>query len=89
MGVWFRRRVKSQSINVERLLDTLNEDRGEISMHGMIITADRGCGFRDLLKVLIGKGNCGFMVMLEHLLRYHTFVGKYHFNYTAADDEVD
>lgn len=42
LAVRFRMRGESQSSNVEKLVDTLTEDRGEMSMHGMILTADMG-----------------------------------------------
>lgn len=47
VGVRFRRRGESQASNLEKLLNTLSEDRGEMSMHGMIVTVDMGEGALD------------------------------------------
>lgn len=74
---------------MEKLLDALSEDRGEMEMHGMIINADRGYECIGILKGLIARGMDGVMVLPEHLLRCDPFVGHSHFSLAFADDEVD
>ena len=74
--VRFRRRGESQLTNVRSLIADLLESRGEQSMHGCIFTADRGYGKMSLLREFQRNGIGSMLVLPEHLLRCHPFVGK-------------
>ena len=56
----FRRRGVSQSSNVSSLLDAVLEGGGEHSLHGFIVTADRGYGKLEIIQELlaIALGQC-------------------------------
>lgn len=73
LGVRFRRRGESQSINVQKILEQFTSGYVELSMCGIVATADRGYGSLNLLKSLISRGMGGVMIMANHLLRCHPF----------------
>ena len=52
------------------------EGRGEQSLTGVTITADRGYAKQEVLCMLSNKGLISMFVMPEHLLRCHPFVGS-------------
>ena len=87
LAVRFRRRGESQTSNVRSLIEYLMEGRGEQSMHGFVITADRGYGRVSLMRELMGRGIGSIMVMPEHLMMCHPFVGRSYFSCTREDEE--
>lgn len=89
LGVWFRRRSDSQTIKVEKLLDDMVECQGQMSLNGLTVTEDRGYGSIGLLKSLIGRRIGGVIVIPEHLLRCHPFLGVPHFTPESADADFD
>lgn len=89
LGARLRRRGEAQAINVEKLLDAVTEGRGEESLHGMVVTADRGYGGMQLIRLLLRYGIGSILVMPEHLLRCHPFVGKSYFTVTRDDQNQD
>lgn len=88
LGVRFRRRGETQATNVDRLLDVFVAGHGEISLRGIIASADRGYGSITLLKSFLSRGMGGIMIMPSHLLKCHPFVGDSHFSVTRHDDEA-
>lgn len=44
LRVRFRRRGESQFSNVEKIFYSMTEDQGKMSLHGLIVTVDRGYG---------------------------------------------
>ena len=87
--IMFRRRGEGQSANVSNLIGTLLEGGGEQSLHGLIITADRGYGSFSLIQNLLTSGIGSIVIMPEHLLRCHTFVGETYFRCTRNDEEQE
>lgn len=87
LAVRFRRRGQTQTTNVIKLLDILVESRGEQSLHGLVLTADRGYGSMSLMRILMGRGIGSMLIMPQHLLRCHPFVGQSFFNVTRLDDD--
>lgn len=65
----------------------LLEVTGEQSLHGLVITADRGYGSMQLIRSLLRHGIGSIMIMPEHLLRCHPFVGKSYFSVTRNDED--
>lgn len=88
LGVRFRRRGESQASNVEKLLDVFTSGHGEMSLRGIVASADRGYGSLKLLKNFISRGMGGVMIMPNHLLRCHPFAAESSFNVTRHDDEA-
>jgi hypothetical protein len=92
--VRFRRRGNSQANNVRNLLNCVLESRGEQSFHGFTITADRGYAKMSLVKELL-KFDLGIvLVMPEHLIACHPFVGKSflrtgRFGHDESDEETE
>lgn len=89
LEVRFQKQGESQSSNVERLLDSLTEDQGQMFMYGLIVTADRGYGSIGLLKSLIGCSMGGVMILPDHLLRFQPIVGKSQFVSSSADEDIN
>lgn len=85
LAVRFRRRGESQAENVDKVLQTLLGGRGEQSVLGFVVTADRGYGNLSLLKNLLKQGIGAVMVMPEHLLKCHPFVAESFFNVTRNE----
>ena len=85
--VRFRRRGESQFTNVRNLIADLLDSRGEQSMHGCIFTADRGYGKMSLLRELKMNGIGSLLVMPEHLLYCHPFVGLSFMRLNRYDEE--
>lgn len=85
--VRFRRRGISQTDNVYSLVEAILEGRGEQSVHGFILTADRGYGKLSLMRELLCHRIGSIMIMPEHLLQSHPFVGKSFLSITRNDDE--
>jgi hypothetical protein len=88
LAVRFRRRGEQQSANVLRLISTLIEGRGEQCLHGLLLTADRGYGSIALIRTLLRHG-IGSIVMPQHLLRCHPFVGRSFLRITRHDENED
>ena len=88
--VRFRRRGESQACNVEKLVNTVVDARGEESLSGFVITADRGKGKMKMIPSLARKGIGFIFIMPEHLLRCHPFAGASQFDHDKLDiDESD
>ena len=96
--VRFRRRGESQASNVEKLVNTVVDARGEESLSEFVITADRGYGKMSMIPSLARKEinsllrkPLGFIfIMPEHLLRCHPFAGASQFDPAKMDiDESD
>ena len=88
--VRFRRRGESQASNVEKLVRTVVDARGEESLSGFVFTADRGYGKMSMIAFLARKGIGFIFIMPEHLLRCHPFVGASQFDPAKMDiDESD
>lgn len=65
--VRFRRRGEQQAINVQRLIDNLVEGRGEHSLHGLTLTADRVYGNMTLIRNLLCHDIGSILIMPQHL----------------------
>lgn len=74
--VRFRRRGVTQTSNVSSLLDALLEGRGEQSVHGLVVTAERGYGKLELIEELVRHCVWAILVMPDHVLRCHPFVAR-------------
>ena len=85
--VRFRRRGEKQSHNVKHLIRNLLEGHGEHSVHGLVCTADRGYGSTALLRSLLSDNIGSIIIIPEHLLRCHPFVGK-SFLLVGVNEEV-
>ena len=86
--VRFRRRGESQSTNVSKLLKNVIEGRGEQSLHGLIVTADRGYGGLSLIRIVLQHGVGSITVLPNHLLRCQPFAGRSYLNVGIYDDEA-
>lgn len=64
---------------MEKLIGALLEARGELSLTGFFLTADRGYGNFAMVPGLARKGIGFIFIMPAHLLRCHPFVGMSHF----------
>ena len=84
----FRRRGESQSTNVLKLFKCLIEGRCEQSLHGLIVTADRGYRGFSVIRILLQHGTGPITVFPNHLLRCHSFVGSSYLNVGRYDDEA-
>jgi YqaJ-like viral recombinase domain len=87
--VRFRRRGRTQSDNVNQLLSSILESRGEQSFHGFTITADRGYAKMSLVKQLLKYDLGVVLIMPEHLVACHPFVGKSYLRVGRDDSESD
>ena len=87
LAIRFRRRGETQASNVKRLVESLLEGRGEQSVHGLVVTGDRGYGKISLIRELMKHGIGSIMVMPEHLTQCHPFVGRSFYCYTRQDEE--
>lgn len=87
LALRFRRRGESQAQNVDSLLSNLLAVRGEKSLLGFVITADRGYGKFSLLKRLLKRGIGAMMIMPDHVLKCHHFVGQSFFD--VSRNEMD
>ncbi|PXF43989.1 hypothetical protein BWQ96_06222 [Gracilariopsis chorda] len=88
--VRFRRRGESVFSNVRNLVDALLEGRAEQSIRGFVLTADRGYGKVALLRELLKHGIGSIMIMPDHLLQCHPFVGQSYLNVMRHDyEELD
>ena len=85
--VRFRRRGVSQAENVSMLVQAILEGRGEQTLHGFIVTADRGYGKISLMRELLHLRIGSITVMPEHLLQCHPFVGSSFLNVTRNEEE--
>lgn len=83
----FRPLGEVHTVNGEKLIVGLFEARGEQSLSGFVITADRGYVKLSMVPNLSQKGIEFDLIMPEHLLRCHPFVGKSHF--TAERHDLD
>lgn len=89
LALRFRRRGQGQCDNVDKLLNDILDGRGKQSLLGFVITADRGYGKLSLLKKLLKNGIGSILVMPEHLLRCHPFVGASFFDVSRNDQDED
>ena len=71
LAVRFRRRGESQFENVSKMLDLVFEGRGERSLHGFVLTADRGYGRIELMQMLLDKSIGSVCVMPHHINNCH------------------
>ena len=85
--VRFRRRGVSQAENVSMLVQAILEGRGGQTLHGFIVTADGGYGKISLMRELLYLRIGSIMVMPEHLLQCHPFIGSSFLNVTRNDEE--
>lgn len=86
LGVRFRGRSELQTSNVRKLLDLLVKTKREMSLNGLIATADRDYGSMELLQTLSTFGISTVMIMSEHNLRYHHFAGRSYLNPSMCDE---
>ena len=87
LGLRFSRRGESQEDNVNKLLDSLLSGLGQVSVSGLVLTADRGYAKMKLMKRLMGLGIGSMFIFPEHLLRCHPFVGQSFLNVGRLDDD--
>lgn len=76
LSVRFRHRGESQINNVKKPLNIFTETRDDISLNGLIATADRSCESMFLLKTFAVFDIDSIMIMLQHRNRCHPFVGR-------------
>lgn len=86
LGVRFWSRGEVQSQNFPHLLDVLGDGRGELSIHGLIATSDRGYRPMELLKSFVQHGIGVIMILPDHPIIYHSFVGKFYLTIGRGDD---
>lgn len=89
LALRFRRRAEPQHVSVRKLIDSLMDGRGEKSITGCIVTADRGYGNERFMKILMEQGLGSIFVMPDHILGCHPFVGKSFLNPLRGDLEAD
>lgn len=82
----FRRRGEQQCDNARRLISTFIDVRGDNSLHGLVLTADRGYGNLSLIRSLLLHGISSILVMPQHLIRCHPFVGRSFLRVTRQDE---
>jgi hypothetical protein len=88
--VRFRRRGEAQSLSVSKLLEDVLYARGEQSVCGFTITADRGYAKMSLVRALNGLGISSMFVMPDHIIRCHPFAARSNFCVGAeAEDESE
>ena len=75
LGVRFLRRGEPQDVCVDKLLESLLADRGELNINKVVLTADRGFGKLDNISKLSEHGFNVIYILKEHLLPCHPFVG--------------
>lgn len=85
--VRFRRRGESQTENVEKLINSIVDERGESSLSGFVVTADRGYGKISMIPSLATRGVGFVFIMPQHLIRCHPFVARSHFQPDRDDVE--
>lgn len=85
--VRFRRRGESQTSGVEKLINAVVNARGDESLSGFVIAADRGYRKMRMMPGLSRRGIGFIFTMPEHLLRCHPFVGVSQFDPTKGDIE--
>ena len=71
----FDRRGEAQDVSVDKTLDRLLENRGELSVAGVTMTADRGFAKFAGIPKLMAHGIHAVYIFPEHLIRCHPFVG--------------
>ena len=89
MALRFRRRGETVVDPVRKLVSTLTEGRGEQALGGFTIKADRGYGKESILKCLMESGIGSMLIMPEHIVRAHPFVGKSFLDPLRYDVEED
>jgi hypothetical protein len=88
--VRFRRRGQRQEENVETMLSSVLREFGSQSVHGLVITADRGYGKIRMLQSLMSRGVHSLFIMPEHLVQCHPFVAKSFLHAGRLDeDEIE
>lgn len=87
LAVSFRRRQEPQSENVKKLVEILLHGRGESSLHGLILTADRCYGSTSMAQIFSKLGIGSMVIMPQYLLRCHPFVGRSFVSITRYDDD--
>jgi hypothetical protein len=74
--VRFRRISEAQSLSVSKPFEDVLYARGEQSVCGFIITADRGYAKMSLVKVLNGLGTSSMLVIPDHNILCHTLAAR-------------
>lgn len=89
LGMRFRRRGESAELSVKKLMDMILDGRGEQALNSLTITADRGYGKESFTTQLAESGVSSMVVLPDHLLRCHPFVGMSYFNIERNDNVVE
>lgn len=77
----------SQSENVEKLIIKLVEGRGEQCLHGLVFTEDRGYRSSSFIRSLLRLDIGSILIVPEHLLHSHPFVGSSFFSAPRSDEK--
>lgn len=85
-GLRFRRRGETQVDAVKALLSGIFEGKGEDSLNGCMVTADRGYGKESFLNLMASFGVASAFIMPDHILRAHPFVASSFMNPHRDDD---
>ena len=76
IGVRFMRRGEPQDVCVDKVLNCIFEEQGQMNVNGVLVAADRGFGKIAAIQKLAHMGIHILFVFPEHLLKCHPFVGE-------------
>ena len=89
LGVRFRRRSESQEANVRKLLSSILDSTGQMSLAGFTVTGDRGYSKLSLVKELREMDIGSIFIMPNHLIRCHPFLARSYYSPFREDDEEE
>lgn len=75
IGIRFMRRGENQDACVQKVLERILDETGQINVNGVVMAADRGFGKISAIRKMASLGINILFIFPEHRLKCHPFVG--------------